>query len=61
MPLVSAVSCKDQVEGIVTFPSELDGRRICLSWKHGESEVMYWHEMGEGFDDRQPLPAYADS
>ncbi len=44
-------------EGIVTFPSMLDGRRVRLSWKLGEPEVLYWHEVDGGFRQRQPLCA----
>lgn len=44
-------------EGIVTFPSILDGRRVRLSWKLGEPEVLYWHEVDAGFRQRRPLVA----
>lgn len=44
-------------EGIVTFPSILDGRRVCLSWKLGDSEVLYWHEADAGYHRRKPLSA----
>jgi hypothetical protein len=42
-------------EGIVTFPSTIDDQKVCLSWKLGEREVLYWHPSGAGFADRQPL------
>lgn len=45
----------DGPEGIVTFPSVLDGRRVCLSWKLGEPEVLYWHEPDAGHRRRQLL------
>jgi hypothetical protein len=44
-------------EGIVTFPSILEGRRICLTWKLGDPEVLYWHEPDAGYQRRQPLSA----
>jgi len=44
-------------EGIVTFPSMLAGRQVRLSWKLGEPEVMYWHEVDGGFRQRRPLCA----
>ena len=44
-------------EGVVAFPSLLDGRKVCLSWKLGEPEVIYWHDAGAGFRQRQPLTA----
>ncbi len=47
----------DGPEGIVSFPSVLDGRRVCLCWKLGEDEVLYWHEVNVGYRQRQPLSA----
>lgn len=44
-------------EGIVTFPSVLEDRRVSLSWKLGEPEVLYWHEVDAGYRRRQPLAA----
>jgi hypothetical protein len=44
-------------EGIVTFPSILDGRLVSLSWKLGEPEVLYWHEVDTGYRQRQSLTA----
>jgi hypothetical protein len=44
-------------EGIVTFPSMLDGRRVSLSWKLGEPEVLHWHDVDAGYRRRQPLCA----
>jgi hypothetical protein len=49
------VEPKNAAEGIVDFPSELDGRLIYLCWKHGEAEVLYWHEVEGGFDGRQAI------
>jgi hypothetical protein len=44
-------------EGIVTFPSVLAGRKVCLSWKLGEPEVMYWHDVDAGYRQRRSLAA----
>jgi hypothetical protein len=41
--------------GLVDFPGERDGRPICLCWKLGEDEVLYWHETDDGYAGRQPL------
>lgn len=43
--------------GLVDFPGERDGRPICLCWKLGEDEVLYWHETSDGFAGRQPIEA----
>lgn len=44
-------------EGLVDFPTQHDGRVVCLCWQHGESEVQHWHELDAGFPGRQPLDA----
>ena len=50
---------KSAVDGVVDFPSKLDGRDIYLCWKLGEEEVVYWHEIDGGFQGRRPLTADA--
>ena len=44
-------------EGLVDFPASMDGRLVYLCWKLGEPEVLFWHEVDEGFAGRQPLTA----
>ena len=51
------VEAKGGVEGLVDFPSLMDGRLVYLCWKLGEPEVIYWHEIESGFLGRQPLVA----
>ncbi len=51
------VEPKSAVEGLVDFPSILDGRIVYLCWKLGEPEVQYWHDLESGFRGRQPLLA----
>ena len=46
---------QERVEGIVDFPSTLDGELVYLCWKLGEEEVLYWHPMDAGYAGRQPL------
>lgn len=50
---------KSTVDGVVDFPSKLDGRDVYLCWKLGESEVLHWHEVNGGFQQRHPLTAEA--
>jgi hypothetical protein len=50
---------KSAVDGIVDFPAKLDGRDVFLCWKLGESEVLHWHEIKHGFQERRPLTADA--
>lgn len=44
-------------EGLVDFPSFMDGRVVFLCWKIGEPEITCWHEIDAGFRGRQPLVA----
>lgn len=51
------VEPKSGPDGLVDFPSMMDGRVVFLCWKLGESEVLHWHELDAGFRGRQPLTA----
>lgn len=51
------VEPKGGPEGLVDFPSLMDGRIVYLCWKLGEPEVLHWHELDAGFAGRQPLTA----
>ena len=51
------VEPKNGPEGLVDFPSLLDGRVVYLCWKLDEPEVTHWHEIDGGFAGRQPLTA----
>jgi hypothetical protein len=47
---------KDLGEGLVDFPSRLEGREINLCWRFGEKHIGYWHGLDEGYAGRRPLP-----
>ena len=49
------VEPKSGTEGLVDFPALLDGRKVCLCWKLGESRVLFWHDLESGYVGRQPL------
>ena len=51
------VEPKNGPEGLIDFPSMMDGRLVFLCWKLGEPEVLHWHELEAGFSGRQPLTA----
>ena len=53
------VEPKNGPEGLVDFPTIIDGRTAYLCWKLGEPEVLYWHEIDAGFAGRQSLTADA--
>jgi len=54
---IQATGCvvKDLDEGLVDFPSLLDGQEVYLCWKLGEERIAFWHGMEEGFAGRKPL------
>jgi hypothetical protein len=51
------VEPKNGPEGLIDFPSLMDGRVVYLCWKLGEPEVLHWHELDAGFRGRQSLVA----
>jgi len=51
------VQPKSVTEGLVDFPTIMDGRKVYLCWKLDEPEVLYWHDPDAGFGGRQPLLA----
>jgi len=46
---------KNAIEGLVDFPSKMDDRVVLLCWKLDEPEVLFWHELEDGFEGRQLL------
>jgi hypothetical protein len=53
------VEPKNGPEGLVDFPTMMDGRPAYLCWKLSEPEVLFWHDIEAGFAGRQPLTADA--
>jgi hypothetical protein len=51
------VEPKGAMEGLVDFPSLMDGRIVYLCWRLGEPELLHWHELEAGFAGRQSLTA----
>jgi hypothetical protein len=49
------VQVKDLGEGLLDFPSMMDGKPVLLCWKLGEPAIAYWHTEEEGFAGRKPL------
>ena len=44
-------------QGLVDFYTMLDGREVFWCWKVGEERIEHWHELEDGFEGRQPVPA----
>jgi hypothetical protein len=42
-------------EGLLDFPSVMDGKTVLLCWKLGEPAIAHWHTEEEGFAGRKPL------
>jgi hypothetical protein len=49
------VEVKDLEQGLLDFPSVMDGRSVLLCWKLGEPAIAHWHTEEEGFAGRKPL------
>jgi len=41
--------------GLLDFPTRLDGRWVYLCWQSDEPEIMAWHEVDGGFAGRRTL------
>jgi hypothetical protein len=49
------VQVKDLEQGLLDFPSLMDGKPVLLCWKLGEPAIAHWHTEEEGFAGRKPL------
>ena len=49
------VQVTDLAQGLLDFPSVMDGRTVLLCWKLGEKEIGFWHAPEDGFAGRKPL------
>jgi hypothetical protein len=45
-----------RIDGLVDFPSWIDGQVGYLCWRFGEDKITFWHPTTAGFDGRRPLP-----
>lgn len=46
---------KDPRIGLLDFMGEVDGKRVWLCWKYGETECGFYHALEEGFSGRKPI------
>ena len=51
------VEPKGAIDGLIDFPSMLDGQLVFLCWKLGEPEITHWHPIEAGYAGRQSLVA----
>jgi hypothetical protein len=50
------VQVKDPTQGLIDFPTTIDGEPALLCWRAGEGNIEYWHTLEGGFAGRRPLP-----
>jgi hypothetical protein len=50
------VQVKDPAQGLLDFPSLIDGEDALLCWHVGEPRIAFWHSPDDGFAGRRPLP-----
>lgn len=43
-------------DGVVKFPAIIDNREVFLCWRADEEEVMYYHEIDDGYEARKLIP-----
>ena len=49
---------KDLASGLLDFPAWRQDHEVLLCWKHGEPEILYWHETDAGFAGRRAISEY---
>ncbi len=46
---------KDIDLGLIDFYGVVEGRIVCLCWRLGEEQISFWHDVKEGYANRQSL------
>ncbi len=56
---IQSLGCelKDVQQGLVDFPSTIEGGVAYLCWQRGETSIGFWHSLESGFAGRRPLKA----
>jgi hypothetical protein len=49
------VTLREIDTGLIDFPALASGRQIWLCWRLGEGDIAWWHELADGFSNRQAL------
>lgn len=42
--------------GLVDFPSVINGKEVFLCWRSDEEGLQWYHDVTQGYSDRQPIP-----
>jgi hypothetical protein len=56
--LATGAQIKDLSAGLLDFPAWRTDHEVLLCWKHGEQEILFWHETDGGFAGRRPIAEY---
>ena len=56
--LATGAQIKDLSAGLLDFPAWRNDHEVLLCWKHGEKEILFWHEVDAGFAGRRPITEY---
>jgi len=57
----TGVIIKSIEQGLLDFPSKRFDEEVCLCWKHGETEIKFWHDKDSGFMGRKPIEVSDES
>jgi hypothetical protein len=53
--LGAGIEIKGVVQGLLDFPTTIQGESAYWCWQSGETEIAWWHLRDAGFAGRQPL------
>jgi len=54
----AGVEVKSHVQGLLDFPTEIDGVPAYWCWQVGEGDIAWWHPRDTGFAGRRPIEAW---
>ena len=57
----TGVMIKSIDQGLLDFPSKRFDEDVWLCWKHGETEIKFWHEKDSGYMGRKPIEVSDES
>lgn len=53
--LAAGVEVKSLVEGLIDFPTRIDGIEAYWCWRSGEDAIEWWHPRDSGFAGRRRI------
>jgi len=42
--------------GLIDFPSIIDNKEVYLCWRSDEEDILYYHDINEGYQGRKLIP-----